>query len=71
MAYPDSVNLVNPPQMTIPNTLAALPSNQYATLLLLVSGHEDFLAIVPAASALTPCANAEICEGACVDWKFL
>lgn len=38
LTYPDSVNLVNPPNTTIPNTLAALPSNQYATDLELVLG---------------------------------
>lgn len=36
--YPDSVRRVNPPKMTIPKTLAALPNNQYATVLLDVSG---------------------------------
>lgn len=36
--YPDSVNRVNPPNTTIPKTLAALPSSQYATILELVSG---------------------------------
>lgn len=34
MTYPDSVSLVKPPNTTRPNTLAALPSNQYATILL-------------------------------------
>ena len=43
-AYPDSVNLVNPPNTTIPNTLAALPNNQYATPLLLVFGKNPFFA---------------------------
>jgi hypothetical protein len=36
--YPDSVSLVKPPKTTIPKTLAALPSNQYATDLELCSG---------------------------------
>lgn len=36
--YPDSVSLVSPPNTTIPNTLAALPSSQYATTLSLISG---------------------------------
>jgi hypothetical protein len=36
--YPDSVNRVQPPNTTIPKTLAALPSSQYATALELVSG---------------------------------
>lgn len=38
MTYPDSVSRVRPPKTTIPNTLAALPSNQYATLFDVVSG---------------------------------
>jgi len=29
--HPDSVNLVRPPNTTIPKTLAALPMSQYAT----------------------------------------
>lgn len=33
---------VNPPKTTIPNTLAALPNNQYATALELTSGKLDF-----------------------------
>jgi hypothetical protein len=37
-AYPDSVSLVRPPNTTMPNTLAALPSSQYATLFELVLG---------------------------------
>jgi hypothetical protein len=36
--YPDSVNLVNPPKTTIPNTLAAEPKSQYATMFEEVSG---------------------------------
>ena len=39
MAHPDSVRRVRPPKTTIPNTLAALPSNQYATSLSLTSGN--------------------------------
>ena len=35
---PDSVSLVKPPKTTIPKTLAALPSSQYATILSLTSG---------------------------------
>ena len=42
-SYPDSVSLVRPPNTTSPNTLAALPSSQYATALSLVSGKNDFL----------------------------
>ena len=33
MLRPDSVNLVRPPNTTIPYTLTALPSSQYATYL--------------------------------------
>jgi hypothetical protein len=36
--YPDSVNLVSPPKTTIPNTLAAEPKSQYATVVEEVSG---------------------------------
>jgi len=36
--YPDSVSRVRPPKMTMPKTLAALPNNQYATVLLDVAG---------------------------------
>lgn len=43
VAYPDSVNLVRPPNTTIPKTLAALPKSQYATDFELVSGKELFL----------------------------
>lgn len=42
MTYPDSVRRVNPPKITSPNTLAALPNNQYATPLELTSGKLDF-----------------------------
>jgi hypothetical protein len=41
MLSPDSVSLVNPPKTTIPKTLAALPSNQYATTLSLSIGKRD------------------------------
>ena len=37
-AYPDSVRRVKPPNTTMPKTLAALPSSQYATLLDVVLG---------------------------------
>ena len=43
LTYPDSVRRVNPPKMTIPKTLAALPNNQYATFLLFVSGKYDLV----------------------------
>jgi hypothetical protein len=41
MLRPDSVSRVRPPKTTIPKTLAAEPSSQYATLLLLVSGNDE------------------------------
>lgn len=37
---PDSVSLVSPPNMTIPNTLAALPNSQYDTILSETFGNE-------------------------------
>lgn len=40
-SYPDSVNLVKPPQTTMPNTLTALPISQYPTALPSVSGKEE------------------------------
>lgn len=49
--YPDSVNLVNPPKITIPKTLAALPKSQYATVLLLTSGKRDFALVAPCSAA--------------------
>lgn len=42
LTYPDSVSLVRPPKTTIPKTLTALPSNQYATVLSLTPGKLDF-----------------------------
>lgn len=42
--YPDSVRRVRPPKMTIPKTLAALPSSQYATDLEFSSGNDELLA---------------------------
>ena len=44
---PDSVRRVNPPKTTIPKTLAAEPSSQYATDLELVSGHDEALCVFP------------------------
>ena len=49
-AYPDSVSRVRPPKTTIPNTLAALPSSQYATDFSLLLGKKllfVFLAFCP------------------------
>jgi hypothetical protein len=48
------VSLVSPPKTTIPKTLAALPSNQYATVLSVTSGKLDFVA-----SDFDPLAAAE------------
>jgi hypothetical protein len=45
--YPDSVNLVRPPNTTIPKTDAALPNSQYATDFELVSGKNFLAAILP------------------------
>ena len=60
--YPDSVSLVRPPKTTIPNTLAALASSQYATLLLLTSGKADLdasgFALLTAAESEAYRANA-------------
>ena len=42
--YPDSVNLVSPPNTTIPKTLPADASSQYATALDEVSGKKAFFA---------------------------
>jgi hypothetical protein len=57
--YPDSVRRVRPPKTTMPKTLAALPSSQYATLLEDVLGKLvldlEALSAAPAASA-GPCA---------------
>ena len=56
--YPDSVSRVRPPNTTMPKTLAALPSSQYATLLEDVLGKllGPLFAVVSAASAsMSPC----------------
>ena len=45
---PDSVSLVRPPNTTIPKTLVALPSSQYATTFSLVSGNWALRPTVPA-----------------------
>ena len=50
IAYPDSVRRVRPPNTTMPKTLAALPSSQYATTLEFVCGHlDDFVLLIPCA----------------------
>lgn len=55
--YPDSVNLVNPPRITIPNTSPADPMSQYPTPLLLISGKSGF-AFFSAASLIACCPRA-------------
>jgi hypothetical protein len=58
LPYPDSVSLVRPPNITMPKTLAALASSQYATLLSLVSGKELGRALLFALSAAAAAATA-------------
>lgn len=79
-SYPDSVRRVSPPNTTMPKTLAALPSSQYATDLELVSGKKAFfarvdLALMPIVLLSEPSGDAVpfaegmvLCAGACVDW---
>jgi hypothetical protein len=62
ISYPDSVKRVSPPNTTIPNTLAALPSNQYATDLDVVSGKNLFLAV---SSALSLAIRFSYCFSPC------
>jgi hypothetical protein len=52
--------------MTMPNTLAALPSNQYATLLSLVLGKKAFFATIASDDARlsTLAEMVETCCGA-------
>jgi hypothetical protein len=45
LTYPDSVNRVNPPNTTIPNTLPADARSQYATVLEELSGKNAFFAL--------------------------
>lgn len=56
-SHPDSVNLVNPPRTTIPNTNPADPISQYPTPLLLTSGKNGF-AFFSAASLIACCPRA-------------
>lgn len=51
--YPDSVNRVSPPKTTIPKTLAALASSQYATVFEDASGKNDFF-LLPSPSGPSP-----------------
>jgi hypothetical protein len=48
ITYPDSVNLVRPPNTTIPKTLAALPRSQYPTDFELFSGKKFLPAVLRA-----------------------
>jgi hypothetical protein len=62
--YPDSVNLVRPPNTTMPKTLAALASSQYATLLSLVSGKlEAFSLTLEASDARTSTLDVNVSAG--------
>lgn len=60
VSNPDSVSRVSPPKTTIPNTLAALPSSQYATLLSDVSGKYLALLFRPDSSKLLGFRNVEV-----------
>ena len=62
--YPDSVSRVNPPNTTIPKTLAALPSSQYATVFELVSGKREGFCTALCASAAAARKRAD-------DWNDL
>ena len=65
--YPDSVNRVSPPKTTIPKTLAALPSSQYPTILLVVAGKNAVLAFALASpNGAAPDAEPEPIPMACV-----
>lgn len=69
-SHPDSVNRVNPPKMTMPKTLAALPINQYATFFSEVSGKKAFF-VSEADFANAPTvskAGRVACRGTCVVW---
>ena len=61
--YPDSVSLVNPPNTTIPKTLAALPKSQYATALSLISGNEFDFGFARFAADLTPIVPLKAARG--------
>ena len=66
---PDSVNLVSPPKITIPKTLAALPNNQYATVLAEVSGKLEAFAVLVALAARSIDA-APACDNEAVELCF-
>lgn len=70
---PDSVKRVNPPKITIPKTLAALPRSQYATDLSLILGKLDDLALVaPSSIALVNVGAAAVRLMLEVkNWRFL
>lgn len=69
-SYPDSVSRVNPPNMTMPKTLAALPINQYATFLSEVSGKKAFFDLEAdfAKTSAASKAGSVTCRGTCVVW---
>ena len=71
-AYPDSVNLVDPPNTTIPKTLPAEANSQYPTALLDNSGQKPFLPS-EAPFLLASCAafSAAFCEIYIVSLKLL
>lgn len=59
--YPDSVRRVRPPKTTMPKTLAALPSSQYATALELESGKRGAgLGLLPAGKEVSAAAAADM-----------
>lgn len=63
MSNPDSVSLVSPPNTTIPKTLAALPSSQYATLFSDVSGKYFAVIFLPESERLSDFPKVEAIEG--------
>jgi hypothetical protein len=73
--YPDSVRRVKPPNTTMPKTLAALPSSQYATLFDDVFGKLLDLAPLVAASASIDCPACDapmvaLLRNGCVDFHL-
>lgn len=69
-SYPDSVNRVSPPNMTMPKTLAALPINQYATFFSEVSGKKALFVLEAdfANAPATSKAGSVAWRGTCVVW---
>lgn len=70
---PDSVKRVNPPKITIPKTLAALPRSQYATDLSLILGKlDDWALVAPSSIALVKVgAAADRLRLEVKNWRFL